>query len=298
MRYAVALDIGGTKIEGILVDEKYNIVRKDRVPALKDSPLEEVVGNMFSLIDRLKEGYDISGIGVSIPDHVASDGTVGEMIKIQSLKGYNLKKGLKERYDTKIAILNDADCFALAEHSAGNGKGYSNMVGVIIGTGVGAGIVIDDKLYFGEHNYVGEFGHNVIDPSGPLCRCGLHGCSEAWFSGPKIVERYKAKGGSLEDSDVRAIWKSDDPVAVLIREETVDKIGLALAQLVNILDPGIIVIGGGVSNLDFYDEVNEATRRYSLGEKKQYVKVVKNKLGDSAGVIGAAALILEDKPTV
>ena len=184
---------------------------------------------------------------------------------------------------------NDANCFALAESSLGAGKGYNVIFGVILGTGVGGGIVINGSLHKGRTNIAGEWGHHTLHPNGRQCYCGKQGCVETYISGPALERRWFEITGKKESLQ-SATQNLSSGKAEQWKNEFLENFGMALANVVDILDPDAIVLGGGVSNVSFlYDE----------GKKIVYEKVfndlvntpiLKNKLGDSAGVFGACLL--------
>lgn len=186
-----------------------------------------------------------------------------------------------------IVIENDANCFALAEHRFGAGKGKKNVVGVIIGTGVGGGLIIENKLYTGS-GWGCELGHIIIDPSGIDCNCGNVGDFNSWCSGRDIVRHYLKIGGEMENPNAKKIFESDDAVAQKIKEMTIEKIAIGCASVANVIDPDIIVIGGGVSAVLPFDEIN---RRAQMYMKNKEIPVVKTALGETAGAVGAAVLV-------
>ena len=169
----------------------------------------------------------------------------------------------------------------------GAGKKTINIIGLIIGTGVGSGIIINKKLYTGQ-GYAGEIGHTIIDPSGLKCSCGNIGDVESWVSGPNIVKRYNLLGGKLKNPTPKEIFKSKEKAARITIDITLEKLAVALANLINTLDPDLIILGGGLSNQPIYKELNKRIKKYT--RNPQPCKIVKNKLGDAAGTLGAAFL--------
>jgi predicted NBD/HSP70 family sugar kinase len=163
---------------------------------------------------------------------------------------------------------------------------------VIFGTGIGAGIILDGKIYSGTTGSAGEFGHNQIDPNGPRDRVGIRGTVESFAGGPNIIRNYFAAGGRKKDMDIYNIFDSKDPVAKKVVDTAVSKLAVGLASLWNILNPELIVLGGGLSNKRVYKKLNTITKKYTMDGLRKNVKIVKNKLGDDAGIYGAAALVL------
>jgi fructokinase len=297
VRYAIALDVGGTKIEGVLFNERYRQVRKERVYYDKEShrasvniPRKKLLATFDDLITRLKKGHRITGIGISTPGVVSPEGKIDAGTKVKAFRSFNIAKYFSKKHKTTCIVKNDADCFALGEQARGAGKGFKNVIGVIYGTGIGAGIIINGLPYSGSHGSAGEFGHNVLDPNGPQCRCGLKGDVEAFAAGPYLIRHYRKAGGKMKDPDPRKIYFSKEKAAKRVMAESLEMFAIGLASLVNIFDPDRIILGGGLSNLPIYSKLNRLVKRYAKVGLKQHVRIVKNKLGDSAGIYGAAAL--------
>ena len=292
MRYAIGIDLGGTKIEGILMDEKGKVLKNYRMPTQAHRPLKVILNNIITVVEKLKD-KPIQGVGIGVPGVVLPNGKLVDIPNIKPLKNLNIAKVLEKKLKTKVFAENDANCFALAEHRLGAGKGTKNMLGVTIGTGIGGGIILNGKLYRGYVGAAGEFGHQVINPQGPKYGI-LKGEFESWCSGPNIVKRYKKQGGKSDFTSPAHIFQSKEKIAKQVMKETYKYLGIGLGNLVNILNPDLIVLGGGVSNLPFYREVNITTKEFSMPCLRKKIKVVKNKLGDSAGKIGAAALVFQE----
>lgn len=298
MKYAVALDIGGTKIEGVLFNEHYKELKKKRVyfkkdksTAIVDLPKKEILKMIDDLITELSEEYKIKGIGVSIPDIVTPDGKLGSVGKIIGLRNFAIKSYLAKKHHTRCYVKNDADCLILGEWARGAGKNCKNVIGVIYGTGIGSGIIIDGKLYSGSHGSAGEFGYNTINPNGPVFHEGLYGVVESYAAGPYLVRNYKAAGGKIKDPNPAKIYASTEKIAKKVMDESLEMFAIGLSSLVNIFDPEKIILAGGLSNMNVYSRLNKLTKKYCKKEMRKHVKIVKNKLGDSAGVYGAGTLV-------
>ncbi len=300
MAYAVALDMGGTKIEGALFDSRFRKIKKKRVYFDKkkseskvEIPRKAVLEIICALVMELKGKKSVAGIGVSIPDVISKEGSIVGTSKIGSLSDFALGKYLKHKLRTRVKVYNDADCFAYGEAKLGAGKGYRNVIGIIYGTGIGSGLVIDGKLYTGTTGSCGEFGHNIVNPDGPKERIGLRGTVEAYAAGPNLVKNYIMAGGKIKDPDTRKIFYSREPKARIVMNESLEYFAIGIAGLMNILNPGIIVLGGGLSNLPVYRELNSLVKKYTIDGLRRHVRIVRNRLGDSAGIYGAAALVFE-----
>ncbi len=288
---ALALDIGGTKIEGVIVNSKYKVLERCRVPTLAHESKKVVLNQILEVVEKMMTP-EIEGVGFSIAGFLDDKGTWLNSPNIPDVNGMKLRKYLEKRIDVPIAIENDADCFALAEHRFGAGKGTTNMLGVIWGTGIGCGIIINNKLYQGSRGGAGEIGQMVIDSKKPGVHNYAFGDFEGWCSGPHIVARYKKAGGKLKNATADSIHYSREAVAKKQTAITLEKMGTGLANLCAIFNPDAIVLGGGVSNVTFYPEIRKAVKQYGRPHLVKNVKILKNKLGDSSGVLGAASLIL------
>lgn len=284
MKYYIGLDIGGTKISGILVNNRNKLIRKTRKNTEANKSRKRTLKNIFFCIETLKWNYDISGIGISIAGFLKEDKLVN-CPNIPKLNNTNIMKDFKRNIKERFVIDNDANCFALAENNYWKKK---NMIGVIIGTGIGTGIIINGRLYRGSLGNT-EFGHMIIDPSGLKCRCGKKGDFEAWCSGDSILRRYQLKGGKLDHTN--DIFHSREKIARKIIDETYKYLGIGLANIFNSLNPELMVIGGGVSNELDYRRLNKEVRKNVVKELKNDVKIVKNKVGADSGVYGAVILV-------
>jgi len=285
MKHAIGVDLGGTKIEAALVDEAGNKLDSFRIPTESEKGPEEIANNIQTAVDKVKT-KEILGIGIDTPGFIHEN-------KIYSNPNVpGLDKALEIFTDKNPGTIveNDANCFALAEHNWGAGKDVKNMIGIIWGTGIGSGIIIEGKLLRGVIGGAGEVGHIIMDHNITEFKVGGPGTWENLCSGKHIVRRYHEAGGKELDRP-NEIFASDDLVAQKTKEETLKWMGMGLGSLVTIFNPKVIVMGGGISNIDVYSELNEEMRKNTFSASADACKVVKNKLGDSAGVLGAAALV-------
>jgi predicted NBD/HSP70 family sugar kinase len=294
MKYAIGLDVGGTKIEGVLVDENLKEITRCRRLTERKKPREEIIENIISSVQELLKSKKVNAkVGVGFPGYVNKEGKIQLAPNLPQFNNFDLKKHLEKHLGNEIKIENDAHCFVLAEQKLGAAKGAQNVLGVTLGTGVGGGAIINGKIYEGKSGGASHFGHMIIDPSGNKCGCGQRGDFESWCGGRFVAQRYKANGGKIENASTREIFKSPEQAAKIVIKETYEKIGVGLANLVSIFNPEVIVIGGGMSNSLNFPELREITRKYSYKSLFEDVKLVKNELGDSAGVFGAAALTFD-----
>ena len=286
----IGIDLGGTKIEGILTDESYKTITRKRIPTNQEEGYNSILESIKNLIlELVQESNDKVSIGICTPGALSLSSGLIKNSNTQCLIGKDLQNDLKNILHYNVSIENDANCFALAETKLGAGKNSDLVFGVIMGTGVGGGIIIDGKIHHGRTNIAGEWGHHCLHPEGNICYCGNKGCVETYISGPALEKKW-SELTSQNQSLQEIIKSSDNPNFPNWKKSFLDDFGLSLANVIDILDPDVIVLGGGVSNIDFL---------YSEGKNSIYEKVfsdivdtpiIKNELGDSAGVFGACML--------
>jgi len=291
--FRLGIDLGGTKIEGIVLREDGTEVFRKRVPTQQERGYEAIIENIVSLYRNLVEATDGSG-------HTFGIGTPGAIsLKTGLLKNSNtvcmlekpVKKDIEERLGREIAIQNDANCFAEAEAMFGAARGHDLVFGVIMGTGCGGGIVHKGKAITGKMAIAGEWGHMSIDPDGPVCYCGQHGCVETLISGGGLQNRWKEQHGTSRDlREIVTAYRAGDADAAEFMQTFFRNFGRAMANLINVLDPDIVVLGGGVSNVDeLYAEGVREVEFFVFSDGLD-TPIVKHELGDSAGVLGAALI--------
>lgn len=290
--HSLGIDLGGTKIEGVVLAPDGSEVARRRVATERERGYDHVVGRVVEVVSALRShAPGARRIGIGTPGSLsARDGTLKNS-NTTCLNGRPLHADLERALGLEVMIENDANCFALAEVRAGAASGARLAFGVILGTGVGAGIVVDGRVWTGPQHIAGEWGHHRISDDGPPCYCGQRGCVETVLSGPALERAYVAAGGPPSDAETIAGRASaGEPSAVRVLDRYLDRFGRALANVVNILDPDVIVLGGGLSNLDaLYTRGVTAAARYVFNDELR-TRVVRNALGDSAGVLGAAWL--------
>lgn len=295
------IDLGGTKIEGaVLAYEKdFKVIERLRVPTEADQGYEHILRQIKKLVELLKEKTQLepSSIGFSTPGAIDPSSQTLKNCNTTCLNGQRFRDDVEKLLGLPIKIANDANCFALAETLFGVVRDITPkpqaVFGVIMGTGVGGGLVIDGKVISGRHGIGGEWGHNFIDESGGDCYCGKVGCVETVFSGPALERFYKSLCGSDKRmKDIAAAYrKGNDPAADQTMKRMFSMFGKAISQIINVVDPEVVVLGGGLSNIDeLYTEGVEQLRQHIFNSKKVETLFLKPKLGDSAGVFGAALL--------
>ena len=286
----IGIDLGGTKIEGILVDETFETIERKRIPTNQDDGYDSILQSIKNLILELTHESDEKfSIGICTPGALSLNSGLIKNSNTQCLIGKDLRNDLQNILHHDVSIENDANCFALAEARLGAGKNSNIVFGVIMGTGVGGGIIIDGKIHHGRTNIAGEWGHHCLHDEGNSCYCGNRGCVETYISGPALEKNW-SQLSSLNQSLPEIIQNTDNPNFVNWKKTFLDNFGLSLANVIDILDPDMIILGGGVSNIDFlYDEGKNLVYEKVFSDIID-TPIVKNKLGDSAGVFGACLL--------
>ncbi len=293
MPVRIGVDLGGTKIEGAVLDDaSEQVLARQRVATDSGRGYAHIVETVGALVDRLRAAHpDAVSVGIGTPGAISSRTGLMKNSNTTCLNGRDLPADLARRIGGPLRVENDANCFALAEARRGAGQGGRFVFGVIMGTGVGGGLVIDGRLWSGPQHIAGEWGHHVIDPQGPHCYCGHRGCVEALISGPAVERRYRERGGDAADTAaIVARARAGDGLASQVVGELIAHFGRALANVIDILDPDVVVLGGGLSMIDeLYGAGREAVARCVFNDELR-TPIRRHQLGDSAGVIGAALL--------
>jgi fructokinase len=289
MTLRFGIDLGGTKTEGVVLDGEREAFR-ERI-ATDPSSYELVLAGIERLYRRMVRAADDAPhtLGIGTPGAVSRRTGLLKNSNTTCLNGMPLAHDLRTRLGRELAIENDANCFALAEALHGAGRGHRVVFGVILGTGCGGGIVIDGRVHDGLQSIAGEWGHTVIDPAGPACYCGARGCVETFISGSGLENRYAERAGSrLPVDEIVARGRAGDPAARAAMDNFFARFGQAVANLIAVLDPDIVVLGGGLSNIDelYARGVGEVGKRVFSDSLE--TPIVKHRLGDSGGVVGAA----------
>ena len=293
----IGIDLGGTKTEGILIDSNGNELKRERIKTEKN--YEGTINGILSIVQNFENTFGkVESIGIGMPGAISADSALIKNANSIWLNGKPLKKDLEKILNRNINLENDANCFALSEAVDGGGKGYKVVFGVIIGTGVGGGIVIDHKVIQGRNNITGEWGHvtlpNRSDDEKKFvknCYCGKNGCMETYISGPGFASTFNLRFNKNYDSHkILEGFEKNDPDCHFALQQYTDHLARGLSLVCNILDPDVIVLGGGMSNIDFiYENIDLALKKYVFTDTL-HTKVVKNIHGDSSGVRGAAWL--------
>ena len=296
------IDLGGTKIEGVILHSAQNpeVLVRHRVPTEASQGYDHIVGQVALLVQHLEAaaGYRAARVGIGTPGTTVPKTGLLKNCNATVLNGRPLRADLAQRLGMEVVLANDANCFALAETRLGVVRqqfpAAKVVFGIILGTGVGGGLVVNGHIIEGFHGIAGEWGHNYLsEAEGYPCFCGKKGCNESILAGPAL-ERYYAQqsGEALGLQDIVASAQAGtDAVATQTIRRLTNFFGLALSAVVNVLDPDVIVIGGGVGNIDAICQAGVASVSKYVFDHQFEAPVVKPLLGDSAGVFGAAYLV-------
>jgi len=293
----IGVDLGGTKIELIALDENGRERYRQRV----DTPQGDYPGTLAAIAHLVRaaeaELGGMATVGIGTPGAISRASGLMKNCNSTWLNGQPLQRDLELALEREIRLTNDANCFALSEATDGAGTGAEVVFGVIIGTGCGAGVVVRGHVLTGPNGIAGEWGHNplpwpaAVELPGPACYCGQHGCLETWLSGPGLAREYREHSGpSLTAAEIarRAMAGQADCAAALSRYE--DRLARGLAHVINILDPDVIVLGGGLSNIErLYANVPRLWERYVFSDAV-HTRLLPPRFGDASGVRGAAWL--------
>lgn len=298
----IGIDLGGTKIELVALGNAGNVVWRERVPTPKDD-YAGTIGAMRDLVVRAEGQLGQRGsVGIAIPGAISARTGLVKNANSTKLIGHPLDKDLAAALGRPVRVANDANCFALSEATDGAGRGAEVVFGIIAGTGVGGGVAVGGRVLLGANAIAGEWGHNPLPrPShaeipGPVCYCGKQGCIESWISGPALARQFtEATGRALIATEIADAAAAGDAAAQAAMEIFYDRFARAIATIVNVIDPDVVVLGGGLSKIDaLYRELPERIRAYAFTPEGP-TRVLKNVHGDSSGVRGAAWLWREDE---
>jgi fructokinase len=296
------IDLGGTKIEGVVlqINEGVIVLARRRIATEAHKGYEHIISRMKELVQMLKDetGQAPDKIGIGTPGAIDTATGMLKNSNTLCLNGQPFKEDLEKALNIPVVLANDANCFALAEAKLGsvaeNLPDAQVVFGVIMGTGVGGGVVVNGQVLNGKQGIAGEWGHNFLDESGGSCYCGRVGCVEQVISGPALERYYKSiSGKELKLKEIVELHISQaDSYATATIQRLINFFGKAIANVINILDPDAIVLGGGVGNIDLlYTEGLAEAEKYIFNTRPE-ILLLKPSLGDSAGVFGAASLVM------
>ena len=315
----LAIDLGGTKILAAIISNKGKIVAKKHHPTLADEGPQPVINRIFSAIDHLLSLRNIAPSqldSISIAAAGAINYEKGLITSSPNLPGWYdipLREIIEEKYRVSTFLINDASAAALGEHQFGAGKGVNNLILLTMGTGIGGGIIVNGKLYSGVSGCAGELGHMTIDVNGPRCRCGNIGCLEMLASGTAVAEeairRIRQGGksslsgiveGKIENitaEEVEMAARGGDSLALEVILKAATYLGVGMVNLVNIFNPEMIIVGGGMSKMGdlLLEPARQIVRERAFQLAAQAVRIVPVQLGENAGVLGAAVFARQQR---
>lgn len=284
------IDLGGSKTEGIILDPAGVARFRERVPT-DSASYDRVLDGILELYREMLRQVDHAPhtLGIGTPGSVSKRSGLLKNSNTVCLNGMPVAADLRARLQRDFVLENDANCFALAEALHGAARGRRVVFGVIMGTGCGGGLVIDGAVHTGLQSIAGEWGHMAIDPSGPPCYCGQRGCVETFISGSGLERRYAERTGAKRSVPaIVAACRAGEPGAAALMDEFFARFGRALANVIAVVDPDIVVLGGGLSNIDELYTVGICETARCVFSDTLETPIVRHVLGDSAGVIGAA----------
>jgi glucokinase len=309
MSSVLAVDLGGTKICSALVNLKGQVIKQDMCLTMPDGGFERVADRILTSLKRvMPEGEQPAGIGVAVPAYI--DHCTDRIIFSPNLKwqDVDLKKKIEDGLGIPVWLDNDANLAALGEHRYGAGKGCNDLLYITVSTGVGGGLILGGNIYRGTFRGAGEFGHMIVDRNGPLCSCNNRGCLEALASGTAIKRdaqklvnsgqgsRMLLLAGSVEKVDAWVVGQAaldGDPEAQAILDRAGRNLGVAIANVVNLLNPEVFIIGGGViygvGDL-ILNPVRDEAYKNTYPPYRKYLKIIPAVLMSQSGILGAAAL--------
>lgn len=293
----IGIDLGGTKVEALAIDGRGVELARYRV----DTPREDYTGTidaMAGLVHRLeKETGQTGTVGAGIPGCISSRTGLVKNSNSTWLNGRPLHRDLSAALSREVRVENDANCLAISEATDGAAAGKRVVFGVILGTGCGGGLAFNGHVHAGPNGVAGEWGHNPLpwqrqdEYPGPLCYCGKRGCMEMWVSGTGVARDYRESTGQQKTTrDIMAEFEAGDTAAVSVIERLEDRLARGLAQVINTVDPDVLVFGGGLSKAaHLYRSVPKKLAAYVFGGEAE-TPIVQAMYGDSSGVRGAAWL--------
>jgi fructokinase len=299
--YLWGIDLGGTKIECAVLSahDLTQVIARERIDTEASKGYEHIISQVARLVSRVSDqlGVTPSRIGFATPGVLNPATQTMKNCNTTSMNGRPMAADLAKALGVEVRLANDANCFALAETLMGAVQEVNPnaevVFGIIMGTGVGGGLVVHGQVINGLHGIGGEWGHNILEEGGKPCYCGKSGCVEHVISGPALEEYYEAESGQKlrMPQILQSHLAGTDAAATATIERMLENFGRAVSTLINVLDPQVIVIGGGVGNIDLlYTEGIERIKKYIFNSGEVFTPILKPKLGDSAGVFGAALL--------
>lgn len=311
MKYYAGIDLGGTNTKIGLVDEDGNIIFTTIVKTDSMEGFEKTIQRLSKILLQQVKSFDLNfddvqSVGVGVPGPVLNSRVVKFWANFPWKNGVDLALEFEKNLGKPVKADNDVNVITLGEMWKGSAQGYKNVLGLAIGTGIGGGIIVDGKLVSGENGAGGEVGHIKVERDGKLCGCGQKGCWEAYASATGLIREAQSRlavnktnglyeqviGRDLEAKDIFDVAKEGDAFSLDLVDYEADYIALGIGNLLNVLDPEIVVVGGGVSLAGdiLFDKVKERLKKYAFPSTTENLKIVAASLGNDAGILGAAYL--------
>jgi glucokinase len=302
---ALAVDVGGTKLAAAVVEPGGRLVTWEQVPTRRDLDAEQLWRTLEALVDRVLESSGVevpaglAGVGAGCGGPMEWPAGIVSPLNLPLWRSFPLRARLQERFPgIPVRVSNDAICLVAGEHWRGAGRGKGNVLGMVVSTGVGGGLVLGSRIIMGASGNAGHIGHVVVDPEGPECACGGRGCLEAIARGPALVTWAQSQGWRQGQPDATAKDLADDgahghPVGLAAMRRAGRALGLAIASAAYLCDLEVVSIGGGLSQAGavLFEPLEESLHAHARLEFVRRLGVVPAALGQSAGLVGAAALI-------
>jgi predicted NBD/HSP70 family sugar kinase len=295
MSHLWGVDLGGTKVEVVVLEDgdPSRVAIRHRVPTEASrgyGPIVERIAEAVFEASQLASIPRPSRVGIGTPGSLDPVSGLLRNSNTVCLNGQPLHADMEAALGAEVVMANDANCFALAEALYGAGRGASVVFGIIMGTGIGGGVVVEGKALSGRHGIAGEWGHIAMVPDGPQCYCGKRGCLERMCSGPRLEEMYLALTG--RSLSLKEIWDQGDEASRQVEDRLVQVAGEALGGVINTIDPDCVILGGGVGQTPvLYSRLPEELQKWVFHDTPS-TPLLKPQLGDSAGVFGAAMLAM------
>lgn len=297
MNWVIGIDLGGSKIALGLVSPANDIAARTRIDTRADEGLERVIERIAAQVERLKKSLPtderIAAVGIAAPgplDPVSGD--LHTLVNLPGISNTPFGRKLQQRLRLPVKLDHDAKAAALGEFHYGVGRERGSMIYIVIGTGVGAAIIYEGRLIYGEGNSAGECGHMTVDPNGHLCHCGSRGCLETYTSGPWLARHYAQASGneSVSGAEVTRRAIAGDPTAIAVLHQAGRALGIAVASMAMMINIEQFVIGGSVAGAGelLLMAARESLRRYSFQAVSAKVKITASKLGEDAPLLGCA----------
>lgn len=296
MSWVIGIDLGGTKIASGLVNPENKIVAQSRINTNADDGLDTVIHRISEEVESLKnhlpEGESLEGVGICTPGPV--DHITGDLLTLVNLPGISntpFRRVLQDKLGVPVKLDHDAKVAALGEFHYGVGKNCNSMIYVVIGTGVGAAIIYEGNLIYGESNTAGESGHMTVNPDGHFCHCGSQGCLETYTSGPWLERHYTSLSGeTISGADITKRATDGEEFALKIMNDAGHALGIAVASMAMMINIETFVIGGSVSQAGdvLLNPARETVKKYSFKAVSEHIKIVQSELGESAPILGGA----------